>query len=143
MYMSFYYVVCSNDRLPSEREIRWKERVSDTSWSGSGYWTHKMDSFVGTSGTNRVIVLTGAAYIAQMQCLSIIMCVCLCVCVCVCVCLNLGSIVISYPFHLFDSVALICLVLYLRKTYLSNICILYCLFSLNSVPFNSVCFDLL
>ena len=41
-----------------------------------------------------------------------------------------------------EAVALIGLVLYFRKIFLSKICILFCLVSLNSVFFNLVCFDL-
>ena len=42
---------------------------------------------------------------------------------------------LQQQFYLFVSVALICLAVYMRKIVLSNICIVYCLVSLNSVLF--------
>ena len=56
---------------------------------------------------------------------------------------SLSSCQTRYITYLFVSVVLTCLVLYLKKTILSNNCILYCLVLLNDIPFlNLVCFYL-
>ena len=52
-----------------------------------------------------------------------------------------AAISIKIVTYLFVSVALICLFLCLKKIILPNICILYCLFLLNSILFLKPCFD--
>ena len=55
---------------------------------------------------------------------------------------KLISVFVKLTFQLFVFVAFICIVLYLKKIILLNICILYCLVLLNSILFNP-CFECL